>query len=61
MKHGRDFLVYLAGPISGLTYDEAQAWRDLRKPEPASGNPDYLAAPGQVATACSAGQDLEQL
>jgi nucleoside 2-deoxyribosyltransferase len=27
MKHGRDFLVYLAGPISGMTYDEAQAWR----------------------------------
>jgi nucleoside 2-deoxyribosyltransferase len=24
----RDFLVYLAGPISGLVYDQAQDWRD---------------------------------
>jgi nucleoside 2-deoxyribosyltransferase len=27
MKHGRDFLVYLAGPIAGLTYDQGQDWR----------------------------------
>ena len=27
MKNGRDFLVYLAGPIAGLTYDEGQDWR----------------------------------
>jgi nucleoside 2-deoxyribosyltransferase len=26
-----DFLVYLAGPISGLSYDNAQDWRDLAK------------------------------
>jgi len=25
---GRDFLVYLAGPISGLTYAEGQDWRE---------------------------------
>ncbi len=25
---GRDFLVYLAGPIDGLTYAEGQDWRD---------------------------------
>jgi hypothetical protein len=25
---GRDFLVYLAGPIAGLTYTEGQTWRD---------------------------------
>ena len=25
---GRDFLVYLAGPISGLTYDQGQTWRE---------------------------------
>jgi nucleoside 2-deoxyribosyltransferase len=24
----RDFLVYLAGPISGLTYDDGQDWRE---------------------------------
>jgi nucleoside 2-deoxyribosyltransferase len=24
----RDFLVYLAGPIAGLTYDQGQDWRD---------------------------------
>jgi len=24
----RDFLVYLAGPIAGLTYDGGQSWRD---------------------------------
>jgi hypothetical protein len=28
MKFGRDFLVYLAGPISGLTYDDGQTWRE---------------------------------
>lgn len=26
--NGRDFLVYLAGPISGLTYDQGQDWRE---------------------------------
>lgn len=25
---GRDFLCYLAGPISGLSYDNGQTWRD---------------------------------
>lgn len=25
---GRDFLVYLAGPIAGLTYKDGQSWRD---------------------------------
>jgi nucleoside 2-deoxyribosyltransferase len=25
---GRDFLVYLSGPITGLTYDASQDWRD---------------------------------
>jgi len=25
---GRDFLVYLAGPISGLTYEGGQGWRN---------------------------------
>lgn len=28
MSRGRDFLVYLAGPISGLTYNDGQNWRD---------------------------------
>lgn len=28
MKGGRDFLVYLAGPISGLSYNEGQSWRE---------------------------------
>ena len=28
-NRGRDFLIYLAGPISGLTYDEGQGWRDF--------------------------------
>lgn len=27
MKYGRDFLVYLAGPITGLTYADGQDWR----------------------------------
>jgi nucleoside 2-deoxyribosyltransferase len=27
-RYQRDFLVYLAGPISGLTYGEGQSWRD---------------------------------
>jgi len=28
MSRGRDFLCYLAGPISGLTFGEGQSWRD---------------------------------
>jgi nucleoside 2-deoxyribosyltransferase len=28
MHKGRDFLVYLAGPISGLSYADGQDWRD---------------------------------
>jgi hypothetical protein len=28
MKNGRDFLVYLAGPISGLSYSDGQNWRE---------------------------------
>lgn len=27
-RYTRDFLVYLAGPISGLTYGEGQSWRE---------------------------------
>jgi nucleoside 2-deoxyribosyltransferase len=26
--NGRDFLVYLAGPIAGLTYSDGQGWRE---------------------------------
>lgn len=44
-----DFLVYLAGPISGLTYDAAETWRKIAK--------DSLAEAGIKAVSPLRGKD----
>lgn len=44
-----DFLVYLAGPISGLSYDQAEGWRKIAK--------DSLAEAGIKAVSPLRGKD----